>query len=71
MKYDLEVTEIIYEDSGDISLVSGNLKVILGTKATYEKQLSAVKEIYEIASETGGTIDLRNYSETNTTIILK
>ncbi len=70
-KYSIQVSEIIYDDNNNISLVSGNLIIIMGTKATYERQLGAIAEIYERAALTGGTIDLRNYSETNTTIILK
>lgn len=70
-KYELEVSEIIYDDTNNVSLISGNLTIILGNKTGYDKQLSAVSAIYENASATGGTIDLRNYSETNTTIILK
>ncbi len=70
-KYNISASEIINDDYNNISLVSGNLLIILGIKASYDKQLRAISEIYEKASATGGTIDMRNYSETNTTIILK
>lgn len=70
-KYSLEVSDILYDDSSNISLICGNLTVILGTKVSVDRQLKAVSEIYEKAVLTGGTIDMRNFSDTNTTIILK
>ncbi len=45
--------------------------ILPGKAGKYHSKLGTLKRVYEKASEIGGTLDMKNYSEENTDLILK
>lgn len=70
-KYDISVDEINFNSFNEVTLYGDDLVILLGKKKEYDTVLSALKGVYKKASEIGGTLDMRNYSEENTDIVLK
>ena len=70
-KYDIPITEINFNSKNEVTLYGDNLTVALGKKKEYDTRIAVLKNVYEKASEIGGTLDLRNYSEDNTDLVLK
>lgn len=70
-KYDLKINEIQFGEGLDVTLYTDNLTVLLGIHDKYDALITALSGVYKEASERGGTIDLRNYSENNQDIILR
>ncbi len=70
-KYDIPVYEMNFNKNNEITLYGDRLVILLGKAGKYDSKLGALKSVYEKASEIGGTLDMKNYSEENTDIILK
>ncbi|MCR5584746.1 MAG: hypothetical protein K6F63_04845 [Lachnospiraceae bacterium] len=70
-KYGIPIEEINFNSFNEVTLYMGDLEILLGKKKEYDTALSALDGVYEKAAEIGGTLDLRNYSEENTDIVLK
>ncbi len=70
-KYDIPMNEINFGAGNEVTLYGNNLKVLLGKSKEYDSKIAALGAVYNDASEIGGIIDLRNYSEDNTTIVIK
>ena len=70
-KYDIPVNEINFGQSGEVTLYGDNIEVLLGRKKDYEFLLGALKGAYDKASEIGGVLDMRYYSEERRDLILR
>jgi cell division protein FtsQ len=70
-KYKVPVYEINFSDAGEVTLYGKNIEVELGRNKNYDIKIAALGGVYEKASEIGGVLDMRNYSEDHTDIILK
>ncbi len=70
-KYEIPMEEINFGNYGEVILYGKNLTVMLGKNKGYDAKLSALKGVFEKASEIGGVLDLRNYSEDKTDLVLK
>ena len=70
-KYEIPVSEINFGQSGEVTLYGDNIEVLLGRKKDYEFLLGALKGAYEKASEIGGVLDMRYYSEERKDLILR
>ncbi len=70
-KYDIPVSEINFGVGNEVTLYAPNLKVLLGKNKEYDTRIAVLGAVYTDASEIGGILDLRNYSEENTTLVIK
>ncbi len=70
-KYKVPVYEINFSDAGEVTLYGEHFEADLGRKKDYDIKIAALGGVYEKASEIGGVLDMRNYSEEKTDIILK
>ena len=63
--YDLDISEIHFENENDITLKSGKYSIYLGTPAYLDGKMSKISEVLEAISEKGkkGTVDMRLYTD--------
>ncbi len=60
-KYELDVDEIRFNNSYEVTITSDSNKVLLGKKNTYDEELSELKDLLPKAKGLNLSIDLRNY----------
>ncbi len=70
-KYNISISKIEFGDFQDVTLYTDNLTILLGARDKYDAQITALSGVFKEASEIGGTIDLRNFSDEKQDIILK
>ncbi len=70
-KYGIPIKEISFNSFNEVTLYGENLEVLLGKRKEYDTPIAALKGVYEKANEIGGIVDMRNYNENNTNIVLK
>lgn len=63
--YGLDISEIHFESENDITLISGNFEIYLGTSAFLDGKMSKIAEILNAVSEEHkkGTIDMHLYTD--------
>ncbi|MGN0506014.1 MAG: cell division protein FtsQ/DivIB [Lachnospiraceae bacterium] len=71
LQYDIPAETIIFDSNYEVTLVCGDIKVLLGKKDMYDLQLSALQGILAAAKGRSGTLDMRSYSKENQDVILK
>ncbi len=70
-KFEINVRRIDFDMSYEVTLSTENLTILLGHRDKFDKVIAALAGVFNDASGIGGTLDLRNYSEDNTDIILR
>lgn len=70
-KYGLKINEINFDEFYSVTLYSDNLTILIGKREEYDTVISGLYSVFEKASEIGGTLDMRYYSDENSTVILK
>ena len=70
-KYGIETRELNFDQWNEVTVYTDNLTVLLGYHDKYDAAISALNGIYAEASQIGGIVDLKNYSEDNRDIILR
>ncbi|WFR54998.1 cell division protein FtsQ/DivIB [Anaerocolumna sp. AGMB13025] len=70
-KFDIKVEKIQFDSSQEVTLYSGNIKILLGKRDTYDEQIS---ELMNLLPKTKGqkiTLDMRDFKEGQNEIIAK
>jgi cell division protein FtsQ len=62
-KFELEVETIQFNDKSEVILVSGNNKILLGKRDTYDEQLAELKGILPLAKGQKIEINLKDFTE--------
>jgi len=70
-KYELNVDTITFNSDYEVTLDSGDIRILLGKKNTYDETLSELKNILAEAKGMEITIDMRNYVKGEQNIIAK
>lgn len=65
--YNMDVSEIIADEKGEITLISGEYKIILGSADYLDAKISKAPEVLKSieAEYPSGTIDMRMYTDDN------
>ncbi|MCD8020706.1 MAG: hypothetical protein LUF92_14360 [Clostridiales bacterium] len=63
--YDLDISEIHFEEENDITLVSGKFEIYIGSTAYLDSKMSKISEVLAAVSEERkkGTIDMHLYTD--------
>lgn len=70
-KYNLDVSSIGFNKENEITLVSGNLKILLGKRETYDEQIAELTSMIAKADNKKLIIDMKNFTEGQDRIIAK
>ncbi len=70
-KFELKVETIQFNEKSEVTLVSGNNKVLLGKRDTYDEQLAELKPILPKAEGKKIEIDMKEFTEENKKVIAK
>lgn len=70
-KFELEVSTIQFNEKAEVTLVSGNNKVLLGKRDTYDEQIAELKNLLPKAPGKKLHIDMREFTEEHKKIIAK
>lgn len=68
-EYDVEVDEIIFSKNYEISLMCGEIKVLLGKHDTYDEQIAKLNAILAKSEGLSGTLHMEKYNGKNEDII--
>lgn len=71
LQHGIEAECVQFSSDYEVSLLCGDIKVLLGRRDTYDVQLAALRGILDAAAEQAGTLDMRSYSRENPDVILK
>lgn len=67
----IEAERVQFDSDYEVTLLCGDIKVLLGRRDTYDIQLAALRGILDAAVGQAGTLDMRSYSRENQDVILK
>lgn len=67
--YDVKVDEIIFSKSYEVSLICGDIKVLLGKHDTYDEQIAKLNSILAKSEGLSGTLHMEKYSSSDEDII--
>lgn len=67
----IEVEEISFDSTYEVTLYLENITVLLGKKTSYDEELNALEGILASIGGRTGTLDMRNYTKENGEVILK
>jgi cell division protein FtsQ len=70
-KFELDVDQITFSSDYEVTLDSGDIRIMLGKKSTYDEALSELKNILAEAKGMKITLDMRNYVKGTHNIIGK
>lgn len=68
-KYNISTDKIYFNKSAEVTIYSGDIKVLLGKKETYDEQIAKLVGLLESAKGMKGTFHLENYTESSENII--
>ncbi|BCN31550.1 cell division protein FtsQ/DivIB [Anaeromicropila herbilytica] len=60
-KFELNIDKVSFNLEQEVTLYAKKVKVLLGKGKSYDKQLSALKDILPLSKNLSGTINLKNY----------
>ncbi len=70
-KYRLTINEINFDEFYFVTLYTDNLTIPIGKRDEYDTVIAGLYSVFDEASKRGGTLDMRYYSDENSTVILK
>ena len=68
-EYDVEVDEIVFSKNYEVSLICGDIKVLLGKRDTYDEQIAKLNAILAKSEGLSGTLHMEKYSSSDEDII--
>ncbi len=68
-EYDVEVDEIVFSSNYEVTLICGQIKVLLGKRDTYDEQIAKLNAILAKSEGLSGTLHMEKYSSSNEDII--
>ena len=71
LQYEIEAERIRFNSDYEVTLICGDLKVLLGRQDNYDMQIAALRGILEATKGQAGTLDMKGYSKENPDVILK
>jgi len=69
--YNVEVDKVYFNNSGEVTLYCGKIRVFLGRQSLYDQQIASVSDVLRQARENdlSGTIDMKTYKQGDKIII--
>lgn len=68
-EYDVEVDEIVFSKDYEVSLICGEIKVLLGKRDTYDEQIAKLNAILAKSEGLSGTLHMEKYSSSDEDVI--
>ncbi len=68
-EYDVAVDEMVFSKDYELSLICGDIKVLLGKKDTYDEQIAKLKSILDKSQGLSGTLHMEKYEDGDEDII--
>lgn len=70
-KYKLDIDKVIFLSNGEVKLVSGNIRILLGKREVYDAQIANLQNIYPEMEGLSGELDMRNIKEGKNKFVFK
>jgi len=64
-KNSITVDEVYITSDGHISLIAGNLKILLGYNENTDEKINDLRDFYDKTKDLNGTLDMQEYSTNN------
>ncbi|ROR30744.1 cell division protein FtsQ [Mobilisporobacter senegalensis] len=70
-KYQLPIDKISFSPNNEVTLISSDIRVLLGKHDLYDEQMANLKNILQKSGNLKGVLDMSNFTEENNTFVFK